>query len=245
MAKRYTDTETWEEDWFILLPPLYKLLWKWITDKCDHAGIWKPNIATFIKFNGEVDLDKALEHYNDEEKTRLMKLENGKFFLPGFFVFQYGPEMNLNNKVHYSINQIYNANGVSKGLVRGLVALKDMDKDKEKDKNKKKGVKTEKPEKEEKTVFAPFVSMTDEEYSKLIDEHGPELTGKFIHRLDNYKASNGKKYKDDYRAILSWVVDAVKEKEPKTVGEKKSHARTRYEEGEELKRHNEQLYGDK
>jgi hypothetical protein len=29
--------------------------------------------------------------------------------------------------------------------------------------------------------------------------------------LDNYKGSTGKKYKSDYRAILSWCVDKLNE----------------------------------
>ena len=35
-----------------------------------------------------------------------------------------------------------------------------------------------------------------------------------IVELDNYKGARGKTYKDDYRAILCWVVDRVKEKKP-------------------------------
>jgi hypothetical protein len=210
MAKRYRDNQIWEEDWFIILPPVYKLLWEWMNDKCDHAGIWKPNLATFEKFNGEVDLIKALDFFNDEEKTRVIKLKNGKFFITGFFVFQYGEDLNLNNKVHFSINEIYKLQGVSIDLVRGLKALKDMDKDKEKDIDSisKKEVKP----KNEKVEFAPFVTMTNEEHSKLIEEHGLELTKKFIEKLDNYKGSSGKKYKDDYRAILSWVIQDVNKK---------------------------------
>ncbi len=215
MAKRYRDTQIWDEDWFIILPPVYKLLWEWINDKCDHAGIWKPNLATFERFNGEVDLKKALEFFNDEEKTRVVKLESGKFFITGFFVFQYGCEMNLNNKVHLSINQIYKTQGVKTDLVRGLVALKDMDKDKDKEKDINSIIKKEVKPKNEKTEFAPFVTMTNEEHSKLVEEHGLELTKRFIEKLDNYKGSSGKKYKDDYRAILSWVVNDIKEKNKK------------------------------
>lgn len=235
MAKRYRDNQIWEEDWFIILPPVYKLLWEWINDKCDHAGIWKPNLAMFTRFNGEVDLEKALEFFNDEEKTRLIKLENGKFFIPGFFVFQYGEEMNLNNKVHFSIYQIYKSNGVCTDLVRGLKALKDMDKEKDKGKgkNKNKKVLPEKPE-AEKTQFAPFVSMTNEEHSKLVEEHGLELTNKFIAKLDSFKGSKGKTYKDDYRAILSWVIQAVMEKEPKT-GRQPGKAETLLEQDRILK----------
>jgi len=56
--------------------------------------------------------------------------------------------------------------------------------------------------------------MTEEEYQKLITEYGNEAVKKMIGILDNYKGSSGKKYKSDYRAILSWVVNEVKKTNP-------------------------------
>jgi hypothetical protein len=120
MAKRFCDTNVWEEDWFVLLPPTYKLLWQWITAKCDHAGIWKANIESFKVFNGEVDLDKAMEYFNDSSKERLVKLPNGKYFLPGFYVFQYGSKLNLNNNMHRSVYEIYKENDVDIKFIKGL-----------------------------------------------------------------------------------------------------------------------------
>jgi len=61
-----------------------------------------------------------------------------------------------------------------------------------------------------KVKYADFVSMKEIEYSKLISNNGIKNTKIFIDILDNYKGSNGKKYKDDYRAILSWVIDKAK-----------------------------------
>jgi hypothetical protein len=61
-----------------------------------------------------------------------------------------------------------------------------------------------------KIHYAEFVSMTLEEYEKLISEHGEANVKEMIKVLDNYKGSSGKIYKDDYRAILNWVVERVK-----------------------------------
>lgn len=72
-----------------------------------------------------------------------------------------------------------------------------------------------KKEQEEKKHFAEFVTMTNAEKEKLISTYGEEFTNQCISILDNYKGSSGKTYKSDYRAILSWVVDKIKEKEPK------------------------------
>ena len=67
----------------------------------------------------------------------------------------------------------------------------------------------------DKHQYAEFVSMKEEEYQKLVDEYGEDITKKCIEKLDNYKGSSGKKYKSDYRAILSWVIDRVNENKPK------------------------------
>ena len=75
-----------------------------------------------------------------------------------------------------------------------------------------KNINKNKKKKIEKRQYAEFVSMKDEEYDKLVNTYGEDFTKQCIETLDNYKGANGKKYKDDYRAILNWVIDKVKEK---------------------------------
>jgi hypothetical protein len=52
--------------------------------------------------------------------------------------------------------------------------------------------------------YGEFVQMKETEYNKLVEEFGKDGTDERIERLDLYKGSTGKKYKDDYRTILSW-----------------------------------------
>lgn len=75
--------------------------------------------------------------------------------------------------------------------------------------------KVNKKEQEEKIHFADFVSMTNAEHEKLVSTYGTEFTDQCITVLDNYKGANGKTYKSDYRAILNWVIDKVKEQQAK------------------------------
>lgn len=192
MAKRFRDSNIQDEDWYIILPMEYKLLWDFICDKCDHAGIWKPNLVKFTAFNATVDLEKALEHFNDDESDpRLIKLENGKFFLPGFFVFQYGPKLNLKNSVHLSISQIYYKNGVKQSSIKGLKEVTEGIKDKDKDKDNKKEpeIKNEIPE----------VKIPDPVEVKIIDKvFYPFETEKFKQAWVSwlsYRKDIGKKYK--------------------------------------------------
>lgn len=70
-------------------------------------------------------------------------------------------------------------------------------------------------EKKVKNIYSEFVSMTDDEYKKLIDSYGESNTEKMIETLNNYKGSSGKKYKSDYLAVLNWVVERVMGKDNK------------------------------
>lgn len=81
-------------------------------------------------------------------------------------------------------------------------------------KETKKEVKPKEPEEipEIKLKYAEFVTMTEKEHNSLLSKFGEEITLKAIEILNNYKGSNGKKYKSDYLATLSWVIDKVKEK---------------------------------
>lgn len=123
MAKRFTDVEIWEDDWFFELSPEYKLFWFYIKDNCDHAGIWKPKTKAFKATTDiEINLDKALEYFNIE-KQRVRVLSSGYWFIEDFFLFQYvkkARSLNLNNRVHKSVFDLYLKFGIAPSSVRGI-----------------------------------------------------------------------------------------------------------------------------
>lgn len=80
-------------------------------------------------------------------------------------------------------------------------------------------VDTKKPD---KIKYAEFVSMKAEEYGKLVAQFGKEAVEKMVAILDNYKGSSGKRYKDDYRAILTWVVSEAQKRYP-TLFQREKH----------------------
>ena len=53
--------------------------------------------------------------------------------------------------------------------------------------------------------------MTNDEYSSLVAKIGDDGVAWCIEKLDNYKGSTGKKYDNDYRTILSWVITRYQE----------------------------------
>ena len=74
-----------------------------------------------------------------------------------------------------------------------------------------------------KVQCAEFVSMTNAEHNRLVSTYGAADTARMVEKLDNYKGGTGKRYKSDYRAILSWVADEVlKNKREAQPGKQKS-----------------------
>lgn len=113
MAKRFTDTAKWNEDWFLDLSNSHKLFWIYICDNCDHAGIFKPNKRMFELIVGDrIDITDFLSIVNGD-KIRIIELENGRWYLTGFISFQYGGKLNVNNRVHKSILSVLTKNNIN------------------------------------------------------------------------------------------------------------------------------------
>ncbi|MFA6358597.1 MAG: hypothetical protein WCY09_08080 [Candidatus Omnitrophota bacterium] len=138
MAKRFTDVDIWEQDWYIELPPEYKLFWGYIKDRSNHAGIWKPNRIKFeLLTKTKIELSKGLDLFN-KDKERIIKTKTGNWFLVQFIPFQYGTTLNVSNRVHFSILSELEKENIQLTSIRPQVevkqGVKDKDKDKEKDK---------------------------------------------------------------------------------------------------------------
>lgn len=120
MAKRFTATEIWEEDWFIEMPNDYKLFWFYIKDRCDQAGFFKLNVSSFNSLHKtDIKIETAFDLFN-KGKQRLRQINGSMWLIEDFFRFQYGQKFNDKNKVHTGIEKIYNCHGVSIGSLRGI-----------------------------------------------------------------------------------------------------------------------------
>lgn len=139
MAKRLTDTEKWRKSFIKKLPAKYKLFWFYITDDCDHAGIWHVDInVASLRIGEEFNLNEIIEIFGD--KIQVFD-EGEKWFIPSFIEFQYG-ELNEKNRVHLSvIKELSKYNLIkNKPLISPLEGAKDKDKDKDKDMDKDKEI---------------------------------------------------------------------------------------------------------
>jgi len=104
MPKRITDTFKWKQRFFRELEPEYKLLWYYILDDCDHAGIWDIDFETAsIKIGHTYTEEKAMEQFNGE----IVLANKDKWFIPSFIEMQYGHTLNSKqNKCHKSVVQL-------------------------------------------------------------------------------------------------------------------------------------------
>ena len=134
MAKRMTDTDKWKKRFVRDLSPQHKLLWFYILDDCNHAGLWEVDIeVASIRVGYELVYDMLPESFLD----KIVIFDNGdKWFIPDFIDFQYG-ELNPNSNVHKSVIALLNKYNLE-GYVKGLQTLPDtvQNKDKAKDKVK-------------------------------------------------------------------------------------------------------------
>lgn len=104
MAKRFTDTEIWDKEWFMSLSPKMKCFVKYVRDKCDISGIWHPNYMLASVYIGEkVSESELLKIDNGRQFSRL---PDGKIYCNDFVSFQYGGTLNPNSPVHKKVIDI-------------------------------------------------------------------------------------------------------------------------------------------
>ena len=76
--------------------------------------------------------------------------------------------------------------------------------------------KPEENKKEEKVRHLDCVDLTTLEYNSLVEKYGDSAyVDQFIEELNNYKMSNGKKYKSDYHTMIGWVYKKFIQDKPK------------------------------
>jgi hypothetical protein len=154
MAKRFTDTDKWKRPWFRTLPNDLKVVWFYLLDQCDHAGVWCADFE-LMRFQTGVHFDaETLEQAFD---GKIKRIEDDKYFIPSFVEFQYG-ELTPTNNTHRSVLKIIQKieeNEPLRSPSRG-----DQDKGTDKDKGKKQ--KTTKP----KTGYPPDFDAVYDAYPR-------------------------------------------------------------------------------
>jgi hypothetical protein len=123
MAKRFTDTDKWKKGFIRNLPAKFKLLWLYILDDCNHAGIWDTDFeVASIRIGSKISEKEACKVFAEQIKI----FDNGnKWFIPKFIDFQYGT-LNENSRPHQAVIKlldkydVYNIEGISPTDVAGF-----------------------------------------------------------------------------------------------------------------------------
>ena len=193
MAKRFTDNQKWNRNWFMNLSKDEKLLWLYVLDNCEPNGIFDPNWK-LINFMLETDFDdipKALE------KQLVRTNHSRKIFVEDFVKFQYGDlksTSNLHKRIHIDLlNFGIDIPIESKGSVtpRAETKSKSNSKINSNSKNKKKDV---------------SLKSIDKEFLKDLQMKNLNVDVKEeFERFSNDLKAKGRVYKDYRAAFRNWV----------------------------------------
>jgi|TARA_R110000824_G_scaffold105031_3_gene248785 hypothetical protein len=139
-TKRFTDAEKWKDPFFENLNNNFKLIWLYLLDDCDNAGIWNKSIK---RLNFHCNTSVTEKELQQIFKKRLYPITEDKWFIPKFMIFQYGVDwFDSNNKAVISARRklehlnIIVDNTLSIPYQYSIDTVKDKDKDKSKDKAK-------------------------------------------------------------------------------------------------------------
>jgi len=106
MSKRFTDTSKWIDPWFAELNQSDKLLWFYLTDNCNQAGVidFSKRMADFM-----IGCGTDIESFINNSSNRVKRLKNGKLLLTKFLSFQNG-KISENCKAHKPIIKLLEEN---------------------------------------------------------------------------------------------------------------------------------------
>ena len=193
MAKRFTDTDKWKKGFMRNLPIKYKMLWLYMLDDCNHAGVWETDFeVASIRIGSKINEKEAAKVFASHIKI----FDKGnKWFIPKFIDFQYGA-LNENSRPHQAVIKlldkydVYNIEGISPVDVAGL------------------------PNEIKKPIIKRFKEPTVEEVHEYCNERKNKVCADTF--IDFYESKGwmiGKGKMKDWRAcVRTWEKNTVKDK---------------------------------
>lgn len=135
MAKRLTDTGKWNDDWYISLSNDYRIIWQWLLDNCNHAGICKRSMKLLnMMCNTKIEEKDMILAMCE----RVLIIDNN-WFIPKFLKFQY-TTLHSNKPVIISVVNELEKYGILEMIPQSFgndyIIVKDKRKDKDIDKDK-------------------------------------------------------------------------------------------------------------
>ena len=205
MAKRFTDTELWDKEWFMKLSPKLKCLVKLVRDKADLAGVWSPNWVLANSYIGEEVSEKEL--LNIDEGNQFAKLENGKIICVDFIQFQYG-KLSPASPVHRKIISILATHKID--YQYPINRVQEEDKEEEEEKEEEKYKEKEQQKISEKTIIGEVIEQWQQSGLTVDTSEAKdirELCEKILNIKDISQADEQKRHEllGVMQKIISWV----------------------------------------
>jgi len=125
MGKRFTDPNKWDDPWFTELNDQMKLLWLYLCDKCDNAGVWvvNPKLAEF-QLGFRIDWQLAINVF----EGRVEILPGGrKWHLTKFVSFQQPGGLSDKKNAHRQILRLLSIHGLSENVPKFIPSGNDPD----------------------------------------------------------------------------------------------------------------------
>ena len=179
--KRFTETLKWQDPWYRKLPVEIKGLWQWLCDHCDAAGVIDPDIelASFqVGYQYPMD---TLSKFDG----RIIKLKNGKYFIPSFIDFQYG-KLSEECKAHNPVFASLEKHGL-KGYPKGIHTLQDKEKEKDKVQDSSSSKKT-RGTIEELKAYAVKIGLPESDGESMFDHWEANGWKNGANAVKNYEA---------------------------------------------------------
>lgn len=184
MAKRFTDTSKWDKGKYSSLSLEMKLVWIYLCDKCDHAGVWDINMPLLsFQVGSNISLEDLLNGLGS-----WVEKHDDKLLLKDFVDFQYG-KLNPDNRVHQSVLNRIEKLAPSKVLTSPFQGAKDKDKEKDKDLDKEKERENKKFDPDIDAIYKLYPRKEGKAcgYKKLkVDLKTPELHAQCLLALNNF-----------------------------------------------------------
>lgn len=99
MAMRFSNTDKWDDDWFLDLSPTFKSAWEYLRDNCDGGtGFIK---VSFKRMSRDIKGDVTRETFDEHFGERIHWMSADALWLPGYLFEQF---KGLSPKVKAHVN---------------------------------------------------------------------------------------------------------------------------------------------
>lgn len=111
--KRLTDTDKWKNPWFRKLPTKYKVLFLFMLDTCDNAGVMH---IDFELFNFSLKEEFFESEFKDHFKEKIVYIAPDKIIIKNYIRYQHGSNANEGTMAKH-VKKVIDTHGIG-NLVR-------------------------------------------------------------------------------------------------------------------------------